>query len=443
MTTPLIKTCFMKHIGRLLLTSLLLTGTPLPTSGAESGDSCKDEGCGAGKDSPTEALLKKQCEHKIPSYTCDECRYELGVVKVAPAVLAAGTNGTALVQTSRVARQKATAFIEAIGEIRLNDNATVRITPPIPGILRTIKVDVGDTVKAGELLAELESAELGETLGTYIKGRSLTAAARRAVEREKELVEKKVSARMDQEEAQTRYEEQKAGWEATTQKLKVMGLSESEIAAMADGTTPGATGTLPLRAPQAGTIIEKQASAGNRIEPGTAAMTLSNLETVWAWLDLYEHDLAALPPLAPRESLPITLETRTYPGQRFEGRLEIISAVMDETTRTVKARAAIPNPDGQLRAGMFCKARIPLASANAEVLAIPRNAVLEDEGKAFVFRHLKDDYYLRTPVKTGRALTGTVEIQDGLAEGDTVVTEGAFLLKSDVLREKMGAGCAD
>ena len=117
---------------------------------------------------------------------------------------------------------------------------------------------------------------------------------------------------------------------------------------------------------------------------------------------------------------------------------------MSEQTRTVKVRAAVDNSGMELRPGMFCKAAISLRSGQAEeVLAVPRSAVFSDEGKSFVFKHWKDDFYVRQDVNKGREFSGMVEILDGVQAGETVVAEGAFLLKSDVLREKMGAGCAD
>jgi cobalt-zinc-cadmium efflux system membrane fusion protein len=78
-----------------------------------------------------------------------------------------------------------------------------------------------------------------------------------------------------------------------------------------------------------------------------------------------------------------------------------------------------------------------------EGLALPRSAVLSDEGRSFVFVHQQGEFYLRRPVQTGRASVDWVEVTAGLAGGETVVSSGAFLLKSDVLRSKMGAGCAD
>ena len=91
---------------------------------------------------------------------------------------------------------------------------------------------------------------------------------------------------------------------------------------------------------------------------------------------------------------------------------------------------------------MFATVRVMLPGDEL-ALTLPREAVLEDEGRSFVFVHHHDDYYVRRPVTTGRAWGDRVEIAGGLQGDETVVAEGAFLLKSDVLRSKMGAGCAD
>jgi cobalt-zinc-cadmium efflux system membrane fusion protein len=115
---------------------------------------------------------------------------------------------------------------------------------------------------------------------------------------------------------------------------------------------------------------------------------------------------------------------------------------MEEQTRTVKVRATVRNEKELLRPGMFCQVRILLPSTET-VLAVPRAAILADEGYHFVFRHMKDDYYVRKVVRKGREFDDKVEILDGLKADEVVIADGAFLLKSDVLREKMGAGCAD
>jgi cobalt-zinc-cadmium efflux system membrane fusion protein len=115
---------------------------------------------------------------------------------------------------------------------------------------------------------------------------------------------------------------------------------------------------------------------------------------------------------------------------------------MDEASRTVKMRIEVPNADRRLLAGMFATVKVFLPSPE-QMTVLPLTAVLEDEGRSFVFMHHHDDYYVRRPVKLGRVWAGRVEITGGVAGGETVVSDGAFLMKSDVLRSKMGAGCAD
>lgn len=417
------------RIPTLICTALL--GLAIPLCKAE--DNCHDPACGEKSDP-----LKAVCEHKIPTYTCDECRYEVGVVKISPELLAQGTNGPALVQLGAASSQKVEQGVETVGEIILNENNTVRLSSPVPGILGNIRIDTGMAVKPGDTLAEIESAEVGAAIGNYVRNRALADIAHRNHEREKTLAAQKVSAQVDADEAETRHENARADRDAAAHTLRSMGFLESELAGLKAETPP----ILPIRATRGGTLIEKQAVAGNRIQPGQPAMTVSDLSSVWVLLDLYERDLAAVIGASSRHPLPVLLETRAFPGRRFKGMIETVGATMDETTRTVKARALVPNPDGLLRPGMFCNARV-MWDLDEETLTIPRHAALEDGGAWFVFTRLKDDYFIRTPIRKGREFSESVEVLEGLAAGQAVVAEGAFLLKSDVLREKMGAGCAD
>jgi cobalt-zinc-cadmium efflux system membrane fusion protein len=138
----------------------------------------------------------------------------------------------------------------------------------------------------------------------------------------------------------------------------------------------------------------------------------------------------------------VSIRVAAYPDRTFPGRIDYVGATMDERTRTVRVRATVANQDRALRPGMFCKVDAALG-ATEERLAVPRGAIFADEGKRFVFVHWKDDFYARRFVTTGAKAGDFVEVREGLKAGERLVADGAFLLKSDVLREKMGAGCAD
>ena len=130
------------------------------------------------------------------------------------------------------------------------------------------------------------------------------------------------------------------------------------------------------------------------------------------------------------------------PDRVFRGTLDLLGSEMDERTRTVKARVRAADEEGRLRPAMFAdvEIRVPVARKHT---VVPREAALSDEGRHFVFQHWKDDLWVRRDVRVGREIGPYVEILGGVSHGAKIVTAGAFMLKSDVLRAKMGAGCAD
>jgi cobalt-zinc-cadmium efflux system membrane fusion protein len=202
------------------------------------------------------------------------------------------------------------------------------------------------------------------------------------------------------------------------------------------------SGYLTVRAPRGGVILERHASKGERVEPGKELFLVSDLSEVWVWADLREHDV----PFIFRNvngGATFDAEVRSPAGGKsYRGKLDILSGTMNEQTRTVKARIVVSNPDGHLRPGMFVNIRVFLPGGGS-VVAVPKTAVLSDEGRTFVFVHKEGDYWIRRPVTLGKRLGDMVEVRSGLAAGQRIVTDGSFLLKSDVLRRKMGAGCAD
>jgi len=236
-------------------------------------------------------------------------------------------------------------------------------------------------------------------------------------------------------------EETEAALRAAEQKLHVLGLTDEDLAGAAKKQSR-LRGTLPIRAPQAGTILKRHASVGEAVEAERELMVLSDLTSLWGWLDLFDRDLDQVLTAHRSGEVPVEVRVRAFPDKVFKGSLQQVGPVMQEQTRTVKARAIIDNSEGLLRPGMFCEARLLLASEQ-EIVAVPKSAVMSDEGIDFVFVPFEEGYYRRLNVTKGREFSDFFEILEGLSPGVTVVSEGAFMLKSDVLRSKMGAGCAD
>ncbi|MEI7437209.1 MAG: efflux RND transporter periplasmic adaptor subunit [bacterium] len=389
-----------------------------------------------------EELFTGECECKVPHYSCDKCRYELGLVKLDATLIRTAQNTNGLIVIKHVEKSVAQLFLLLNGEIALNQAAVTRVSPRISGIVRTVYVEQGAQVKKDEILLEIESAELGHAIGGYRKNKALSALALKNLERENMLAKKMISPEIDRLDAQIKYDEYRLELESARNTLAVMGLNGSAIDSLTSDANAGNIGTLPVRASLSGSVIKKNVTPGEAVEAGKELMVIADLSTVWVWMSLYEQDLARLIGEANKAAPRVRITTGAFPDKTFEGVVDLIGSTMDEDSRTVKVRALLKNSEALLRPGMFCEARVAFATQE-KVVAVPKNALLSDEGKHFVFRLIRDGFALRTDVEVGREFADSVEVTGGLSGGEKIVTEGAFVLKSDVLRAKMGAGCAD
>lgn len=433
-------------------TRLSLFASCLLTAALFAADECADR-CGghaAEKDAHGHAaapktldeLFKAECEHKIPQHTCDECRYELGLVKLDPSLLRTAERPGGLIAIEPARKRRAQELLPLNGEIALNASALTHVSPRVSGAVRAIRVELGRRVKAGDVLFEMESPELGLALGAYRKNKALAALTLKNLEREQTLAAQKLSPQADVVEAQMKYDEYRIELESAENALRVMGLDHAALAALTARDATGSRARLPVLAPQDGTVIEMHVDPGETLTAGKEVLTIADLSTVWVWLSLYERDLARLLDENKKGAVRVRVTTLAFPGRTFDGAVDLIGATVDEGDRTVKVRATLKNAEALLRPGMFCAATAVFETSE-QVLAVPKEALMTDEGKSFVFRMVRDGFALRTDVEVGRTFADGVEVTSGLAEGDRIVTEGAFVCKSDVLKAKMGAGCAD
>ena len=480
--------------------------------------------CGA-EQSDLEALAKRECEHGRPIVSCDECRYQVGVVKVAPDV------AKALLKTDKVERRQAVRTLRLTGEVQHDRTRVVDVPPTASGRVVEVKAFLGDVVRRGDVLAAVHSGDFGEAKAAYLaaytefaiareeqerqaalsaalgrllehlakvngdarnkeeghrapeiprelvgewKSKLLGAAARMRLaetshEREKGLWEKGISSKADHDAAHQEWEAAQADYaalveevglslsleklradnavrkteaalRAAEQKLHILGLDEPAVTALREAKDNGDFARLAVKAPRAGTITAQNASEGKLVETTDSLYTVADLSHVWVWCDVYERDLAVLHrQMAAGKAVAATVRVAAFPDAAFPGTIDLIGSTLDEHTRTVKVRVQVATPNGRLRPGMFASVTVEVASGK-EVAVVPREAVLTDEGKSFVFQHWKEDLWVRRDVTVGEADGPDVPILAGLPDDATVVAGGGFMLKSDVLRNKMGAG---
>ncbi len=385
-------------------------------------------------DQPVEALLARTCEHGKKAYECDECRYETGIVRAPESLFTCG-----LMKKATAERRRVETAISLTGEVQFDERRVAHVGSQAEGIVRMVHVTLGDRVRRGQALVELESVGVGEAQGDYLGAEAALVLARRTFERQVRLRKELISSEKEYLQAKQELDAAEIRAAGARGKLARLGMDAGAIRALSQ---QDAKGRLVLHAPSDGVILAMHAVPGEVVKTEESLITLGDNAAVWVWASLYERDIAAVQRAQSRERLAARVAVKAYPDQEFPGTVDFVSPAMDEPSRTVKVRVEVDNAEGRLLAGMFATVKVFLPGQEA-ALVVPAGAVLEDEGRSFVFVHHHGDYYVRRPVTPGRTWDRWVEVGQGLSGGETVVADGAFLMKSDVLRSKMGAGCAD
>ncbi len=377
------------------------------------------------------------CEHGIPIVDCYLCRYEVGVAGVDPNI------GRELLATQTVeVRQMTSRVLELTGEVQLDLMRVVEVASACGGRIETIEKIVGDRVAVGETLAVIQSSEFGQAQADFLENRARLALARQTFEREKSLFEQQVSSHADYLVAESARAAAAAIDAASKQRLQLLGLTDEQIEAFAENHPEESFGRLPINSPIGGTVIDQNVVRGRLVMTTDTLYKVADLSSVWVWCDLYEQDLGdVVRLLAAGEKLTARIHAGAFPSDSFTATVDTIGNEVDYATRTVKLRLTAANPEHKLRPGMFVKVFITLPMAGATV-EIPDSAVLNHEGRHFVFTRLDEHLWIRRDVNVGSVRHGVAQVLDGLNPGDVVATRGAFMFKSEILKEKMGAGCA-
>lgn len=382
------------------------------------------------------ALSEMTCEHESPILQCDECRYEVGVARLDPAL------SKDLVASARVgAHEHVSASLRLTGQVDLDLTRVVEVASPGSGRIENVQAVLGDTVEATDTLVVVRSSEFGQAQADSCVASAQLELARETFEREKQLHDDKVGSQADYQSARNQLSAAQATLGAARKRLQLFGLSEEQIAAIrADDEV--AFGEFVLTAPISGTIIAQNAVRGQLVDSTDTLCRIADLSCVWVWCDVYEADLAAVHDRFVSGSVvTVQISVRAFPETIFRGVVDMIGSQLDPETRTVKVRVRAENPGGRLKPGMFVTVSLDLGGSGTAMM-VPETAVLSDEGRHFVFVRLNDEFWIRRDVSVGPTAADLVPVYGGLSEGDVIATKGAFMFKSEVLKEKMGAGCA-
>lgn len=352
--------------------------------------------------------------------------HEEGVVKLSREAICKGGVELAEADGGVLART-----ITLPGEVTANADKLVHIVPRVTGIVQEVRKNLGDRVEPGEIMAVLDSRELAEAKATCLAAAARETLAQTTLTRANALFEKKITP--EEELLKARQQVAEAGIEHRTAeaKLHALGVMEAQVTALhASEEKDIDFPRYEIKAPFAGTVIEKHITLGELVDMEHNIFTVADLSSVWVDVTLYTDDLPVM-----RVGKEVVLTADGIDG-RTRGTVAYVSPTVSKATRTGFARADVPNPDLMWRPGLFCTASIVVSEDRVDVL-VPNSALQTIANQAVVF--VEDgDGFKKQPVVVGRTNGIHSEILSGLVPGVRYVVKGAFLLKSELGKSEVG-----
>ena len=378
-------------------------------------------------------------------------------VKQGKVVLDAEDFKASGIEVSEVKQANVGETLQSPGEVQPMQTRLAQVTPPIPGIVRVIHKIAGDPISAGGALCIIESTELGSNRAELEGAIAERDVTQRSYERLKELYEKGLRSQTEVWSAEADYNKARLRVEAASAHIRALGLDASSSREQS-----GLSNRYELRSPLNGVVLQQQLTIGQNVEQKDVLFTVADLSSVWVSAAVHEKDIASIH----RGTVAlIEVQGQNGPPTSLDGSVDYISQQQDQQSRTVPVRITVRNRgEGRasqgnlLRPGMFTTVRF-ITSHRAAALTVPANAIQELNGQSVVFVEVftgddekeKSDSgenghrssevaYTFEPraVQVGMSDSKLTEIVKGLKAGEKVVVRNAFLLKSEMEKEKIG-----
>jgi len=338
--------------------------------------------------------------------------------------------------------------LSATGTVSEDPGRVAHIRPLARGLVEKIYARLGDRVSAGDPLIEYDNIELGLAVGEYLSAQAELQRGLTDLEVKKKILERSKAMLREGAVAQTTHDLRDA--EYRDAEAKVAG-ARATVAKIAEqirryGWTDEDMANLPskqdasghsishsiLKAPFSGVVTSFHAAASEVVEPSTELLAITDMSSLWVLADIYEKDLSQI-----RTGKAVRLRVASYPGKVFEGRITYVADVIDPKSRTAKVRCVVRNEGGLLKLEMFATIEIPVEQTN-RVLAVPDSSIQQIDGKLVVFVRKSETEFQKREVRTGIQSQGYTEILSGIKAGESVASQGSFVLKTAFLKHLIG-----
>ncbi len=359
------------------------------------------------------------------------------------------------VELGQVVERPMSAVMTANAEVQYNRNRVAQISSPVGGKVWRVEKEIGDSVKQGEVIALIDSANVGAAKAEYLQAVADLELKSQTSSRLRSSAESgfRTSAELQEAEAAVKAAnirvfnarqalinlglkiEPNHPEKLDQTRIQFLGLPQSIVEKLDVNTTTA--NLLPLIAPFDGTVTERNVVAGEVVEVSKLLLVIADTRLMWITADLSVADAKRI-----KVGQDVTFEPDGTPDERSRGSVTWISTAVDDQTRTVKIRADVSNDENQLLAHTFGKAQITFREST-KVIAVPTDAI-QWEGCCYItFVRLTDDIFQTRKVKLGAKSDGFQEVTIGLLPGEVVATTGSYVLKSEILKSALGAGCAE
>jgi len=316
------------------------------------------------------------------------------------------------------------------GVVQANSYKETPVVSLVGGIVRSVKPELGETVRRGETVAVVFSNDLADAQAKYLAALAALDEHHRHHMRETKLVEIGAASREELEMANTKLRDAESDVANLRQRLLLLGLSSQRIAALNSSSQISSEVAVP--APSTGTLTSRSVNAGEVIEANKELMKVTDLSNVWVVGQVYEKDLATV-----RVGSGANITSDAYANRVFRGHVSYVDPKIDPATRTAQVRIELANPRQILKIGMYVNVAFgALGVAEKTMPMVPRDAVQTIGNRQYVFVPAdKQNEFLMRPVRLGPEANGFYPVAEGLKAGERVVVEGSFLLRAEWLKQ--------
>jgi cobalt-zinc-cadmium efflux system membrane fusion protein len=314
------------------------------------------------------------------------------------------------------------------GKVAYGEDRYSKISSPLQGRVIEVRAHLGDRVKAGDVLLVVDSPEIAQAYSEYVKEDSDLQYATRAYGLAKDLYEDKAMPLKDLKQAENELVKARAEFRRAKEHLLSLRVPAGELIKPLDKQK--ITSRFEMKSPLTGIVVERSVTPGQSVggDVNQVLFTVADLDMLQVVADVYERDLALV-----KEGQFAKVKVEAYPDRDFPATVASIGDVVDPASRTIKLRAWVNNQDHKLKPEMFARLLLQVGDAT-RILAVPKEAVLEVDGKQFVYLVDDSNRYVKQEVKAANFTTDQMRILEGLTPGQRIVIKGAVLIKGQEIK---------